>query len=252
MAKATGLGDNGYVGGYDLSSDIRDIAINGGPNALEVTAINKSAKERLGGERDGKIEFTTFFDTAVLLEHVALSPLPTADVVVTYCHGTTLGNDAACVVAKQVNYDGDRATDGQFTFKVSALANSFGVEWGKQATAGVRSDTTGTSGTSIDLGTAVAAAGFGLQAYLQVFSVTGTSCTVKLQGSSDNAVGDPFADITGGGFTAATPGGSPQAQRIATATNLTIERYLRVVTTGTFTQCSFAVVVVPNLFVPVF
>lgn len=242
MPKQSGLGDNGYVGGYDLSSDIRDITVNGGPAALDVTAINKSAYERLGGERDGKIEFTTFFDTAALLEHVALSPLPTADVIVTYCHGTTLGNDAACCVAKQANYDGDRATDGQFTFKVSALANGFGVEWGKLLTAGPRTDTAATNGTAIDT---TASASFGFQAYLQVFAFSGTDVTVKLQDSADNS---SFTDLASGAFTQITSG-TPQGQRIAVGGTATVRRYIRAstVTSGGVTSVSFAVVLMKNV-----
>jgi hypothetical protein len=52
-------------------------------------------------------------------------------------------------------------------------------------TAAPRTDTTATNGTSYDFGTGSTA--FGLQAYLQVLSFTGTSCTIKLQESSDNA-----------------------------------------------------------------
>ena len=41
-------------------------------------------------------------------------------------------------------------------------------------------------------------------------------------------------------------GTTTQAERIATANNLTVERYLRVVTSGTFSSVSFAVVIVRN------
>jgi hypothetical protein len=81
-----------------------------------------------------------------------------------------------------------------------------------------------------------------LQAYLQVFSFTGTSVTVKIQESSDNAVGDAFADVVGGTFTAAT---GRTAERIATAA-INVERYLRVVTTGTFSSAVFAVTAIRN------
>jgi hypothetical protein len=49
--------------------------------------------------------------------------------------------------------------------------------------------------------------------------------------------------VTGGGFTAATGVG---AQRIQTARGQTVERYLRVVTTGTFSNAVFAVSVARN------
>jgi hypothetical protein len=81
-----------------------------------------------------------------------------------------------------------------------------------------------------------------LQAYLHVFSFAGTSVTVKLQESSDNGGGDAFADVTGGAFTAAT---GRTWQRIATGTQ-NVKRYLRVVTTGTFSSAVFAVMVAYN------
>src|SRR4249920_1025095 len=126
MAKTSGLGDNLYVGGYDLSGDIGAVDTISGPiNPLDVTAINGSAYGRIGGLRDGLIEFTSFFNTAAGQAHPRLSLLPTADTQLTYARGTTLNNPAACLVAKQVNYDPTRGTDGSFTFKVSAVGNAY-------------------------------------------------------------------------------------------------------------------------------
>src|SRR6266545_6925038 len=113
MAKQSGLSDNLYVDGYDLSGDIGAVdSIAGGPAALDVTAIDKSGHERLGGQRDGSLEFTSFFDDAALAEHAALKGLPTTDRVVSYFRGTLLGGQAACLVGKQINYDPSRNEDG--------------------------------------------------------------------------------------------------------------------------------------------
>lgn len=252
MSKTAGMGDNFYFGGYDLSGDTNSLGrIGGGPSPLDLTAINVSAFERLGGKRDGAIEFVSYFNPGVLAAHVALSPLPTANVIGTYCRGTTLGDHAAAQVSKQVNYDGNRPEDGSLTFAVQALANGYGLEWGVQLTAGKRTDAAATNGASVDLGTASPGA-FGLQAYLQVFSFTGTDVTVKIQESSDDGGGDPFADVVGGGFTQIT-GGAPLAQRIATAA-IDVERYLRVVTvtTGGFASLVFNVMVTRNATATVF
>lgn len=247
MAKQSGLGDRLFVAGFNLSGDIGSLGtIGGGPAPLEVTGIDKSAIERIGGVRDGTIEFSAWFNKATDRAHLRLSPLSTADQIVTYCRGTTLGNPAAAMVAKQINYDGDRGADGSFTLAVQALANGYGLEWGRQGTAGIRTDGSATNGSSID---DTASTAFGLQAYLHVFAFTGTSVTVKIQESSDDGAGDAWADVTGGGFTAAT---GVTSQRIATATNLTVERYLRVVTTGTFSDAQFAVCIVRNQTAPAF
>lgn len=246
--KQSGLGDNLYANGFDMSGDIGSIQrINGGPKPLVVTGINKSAFERIGGVRDGGINYNAFFNKAAAQAHARLSPLPTGDVIVTYCRGTTLGGPAACCVTKQVNYDGTRGNDGAFTFGVEQPSNGFGVEWGKQLTAGKQIDTSGGNGTGVDF--LVGSTTFGIQAYLQVFAFTGTDVTIKLQQSSDNGVGDAFADVTGGAFTLVT---GITAQRIATSAAQTVERYLRVVTSGTFTSVTFHVMVNRNDTTPEF
>lgn len=238
MAKQSGLGDNCYVGGFNLSGDIGSIqTIGGSIGTFDVTGIDKSAHERIGGQRDGSIEFTSFFDDAVGASHPVLSALPTTDVVVSYFRGTAIGSPAASMVSKQLNYDGTRSDSGEFTFKVSAQANGFGLEWGQQLTPGIRADSTATNGTSLDTGASLA---FGAQAYLHVFATTGTSVTVKLQDSADNS---SFADLSGAAFTAAT---GATAQRIAIGNTATVRRYLRATTTGTFTAATFSVVIVKN------
>ncbi|WP_405531499.1 hypothetical protein OG592_26985 [Streptomyces avidinii] len=242
MSKQSGLGDNLYIAGYDVSGDINSLsAIGGGPAALEVTGIDKLAFERIGGLRDGRIEFVSFFNPATDRAHDRLSALPTADELVTYCRGTVLGSPAANLIGKQIDYAPTRADDGALTFAVQAQANGYGLEWCTQLTAGMRTDGSATNGTGVDFGTG--STSFGLQAYLHVFAFTGTSVTVKLQESSDNGVGDAWADVTGGGFTAAT---GITSQRIETARGQTVERYLRAVTTGTFSNAVFAVSVCRN------
>jgi hypothetical protein len=245
MAKQTGLGDNLYVAGRDLSGDTGSIGtIGGGPTTLDLTDISQSAMDRLGGLRDGRLEFSAFFNDAAGRAHPTLSALPTTDVQVMYFRGTSLGGQAAAMVGKQVNYDPTRGSDGSLTIAVSAVSNSFGLEWGRSLTAGKRSDSSATNGTGVDFAQPLAGSStFGLQAYLQVFSFSGTSCTVTLQESSDNGSSDSFGAVTGGAFAAASAVG---AQRIATASGQTVERYLRAVTSGTFSECTFAVVVNRN------
>lgn len=235
MAKTSGLGNALFLTGNDLSGDITAIGnIGGGPSPLDVTAINKSAMERIGGLRDGRMEATSWWNPTGA--HPVLSALPTTDVQGMYCVGTTVGSPAANLVAKQVNYDGNRGQDGSFNFGVSLQGDGYGLEWGVLLTAGARTDTAATNGTSIDLTTVSTL--FGAQAHLQVFSFTGTDVTIKVQDSADNST---FADITGLTFTTVTS--APQAQRVATGSTATIRRYIRAVTTtsGGFTSCAFAV-----------
>lgn len=240
MAKSAALGCNLYVAGYELSGDISTFGARGGPALLDSTGIDRSANERLGGLRDGGIDFTAFFNPATTRAHPRLASLPTTDVIVSVGIGTTLGDHGVACTAKQANYDGKRGADGAFMFGVAAQSSATGVEWGLQGTAGIRTDTTATNGASIDNSAAFATTAFGLQAYLHVFAFTGTSVTAAVQDSADNSA---FAAVTGGAFTAAT---GITSQRIATSNTLTIRRYLRVVTTGTFSNAQFAVLLVRN------
>ncbi len=239
MAKQTGLGDNFYLDGWDLSGDTASLGnVGGGITTLDTTGIDKSAFERIAGLRDGRMEWVSHFNPAAGKQHDALSTLVLTSRIGMYCRGTALGSPAAGLVGKQLNYDPSRGNDGALTIAVSLQASDGEpLEWGRLATAGKRTDTSAGSGSSLDNG---AASTDGLVAYLQVFSFTGTSCTVTLQSSSDDGAGDAFAAVTGGAFVAATAQG---AQRIATATGQGVERYLRVTTTGTFTECTFAVLV---------
>jgi len=238
MAKGSGFGDQLFVAGYDLSGDVSTVSLGAPSGILDVTSINSAGgHERIYSHVDGAIDFATFFNDAAAAQHVVLKAKGSdADRITTYFHGSAIGNMAAGMVAKQVNYDGNRSSDGSLTFSVQALANAYGLDYGEMLTAGKRTDTTATTGASHNYGAATAN---GLIAYLQVFSVTGTSCTVKIQQSSDNGGGDAFADLIS--FTAAT--GITSERKTAAALDTAVEQYLRIVTTGTFTECTFAVMV---------
>lgn len=242
MAKQSGLGMNAYVGGYDLSGDIGALdRVSGTVGLLDVTPINASAHVRLQGQRDGQIDFTSYFDNAAGAEHPALSALPTADVQGMVMVPTlAVGGAAVALLAKQVNYDPTRATSGELTVKVSLQGNAYGMEWGTALTAGLRTDTGATNGTSWD---SAASASFGAQAYLQVTAFTGTDVTVKIQDSADNVT---FLDVASLAFAQTTA--AHTAQRISIANTATVRRYVRAVTvtTGGFTSVTFAVVIVKN------
>lgn len=239
MSKSGGMGDNFYVDGFDLSGDINSLSrIGGGPAVLDMTDITQSAYERAGANKDGEMNFLSYMNDSTGRANKVLRLLPTTDVQCYYARGTTLGNQAAVMIAKQVDYNPTRATDTMLTFQVQALANAFGLEWGTQVTAGKRQDTTATSpATGVDF---LASTSFGWQAYLQVFSFTGTSCTVTLQDSANNSA---FAGFTGSAFTAAT---GRTTQRLQGALGSTVRQYVRAITTGTFTECTFAVTFVKN------
>lgn len=232
--KSSGLGAALYVGGNVLSNDIQSISkLSGSQAVFDVTGIDKLAHERIGGQRTGEISMTAFWNSTGA--HIVFSALPTTDAVISYYDAGGIGFPAASMTAKQINYDPSRAVSGELLVAVDALSNGYGLEWGQQLTAQMRTDAAATNGASYDGG---AQSAFGLQAYLHVSAFTGTDVTIKLQDSADNS---SFADIAGAAFAQITT--APQAQRIATSNAATVRRYVRAVTvtTGGFTSVTFAV-----------
>lgn len=306
--KQTGLGDNFYIGGYDLSGDVASVdTISGGPALLDTTTLTQRGHSRLGGVRDGSMSFTSFFEVTptiatpgfpasntpvtnttgfpvkvtvtggtlsnILVNGVsvgvvagtynvpiggtiavvytvaptwnwfalgsiqnALANMPSADLVAFYLQGNGVGNPAACMVSKETNYNPTRDNTGNLTVKVDITANGFGVEWGRQMTAGLRTDNGPTTGAFFDLG---AGSTFGAQAYLQLVELVGTNIDVTIT----------HATTSGGSYTTLMDFGSQTAIggfRQATANTATVNEFIKIVSAGTFTQAIFAVVLVQN------
>jgi hypothetical protein len=147
VTKQSGLGMAGLVGGYDLSGDIMSFSkISGSKAVLDVTAINKSAHERITGLRDGAVDFTSAFDPSPGQSHPVLAALPRTDVHVMGCINLTVGGEAACLVAKQLDYNPNRQNTGMLDAAVSSQANGFGLEWAKLLTPGVYTATNALTG----------------------------------------------------------------------------------------------------------
>ena len=242
MSKQGGLGQKVFLDGYDLSGDHQSYTISGGRAPIEVTGVDKRAFERIFGRRDGQASAVTYFNPGTDRVHEVLSPLPVADRILTIADPDS--GQAWGLVAKQGSYDPSVATDGALTCQVAAQANGFGIEHGDLLTVAGSATRAGAGAESaVDFGVATA---FGAQAYLQVLAFTGTDATIAIQSSSDNGAGDAWANVPGLVFAATTA--AHTAQRVETARNATIERYLRVnvTTTGGFSAITFAVLVVKN------
>lgn len=245
MAKSAGLGDKLFVDGYDLSNDTASIeAMHCTIATQQVTGIDKSAIERIGLQRDGNIDFATFLNDATGKQYPVLKTLPATDRHAMYLRGQTLGNPAVCLVAKQMDFKATRPGDGSMGFNIPLLANAYGIEMdGLQYTAGIRTDTGATNGTSFDeLGAATA---FGWSAYLQVTAFSGTDCTISFEDSANNSA---FSAISGASFTQLAAGNpAPFVQRLqSSSATAAVRRYVRVITatTGGFSSVSFIAVLI--------
>jgi len=234
MAKKSGLGQQIFVNGYDLSGDISAIDSAGSPRELlDTTALNASAHERIVGLSDGNLSVSSWFNDSTEQEHEAFKGLPTTDRIVTWAFGSTRGDVAACLVAKQINYDGSRGTDGSLAFTIDTQAAAgVPLEWGNTLTAGKETHSSAAVSTSRDDG---ATTGYGLVGILSVTDLDSGTATVSIQQSADDVT---FATILS--FVAVAAAGAPTAQRLPLSG--AILRYLRVSTTGTFSNLDFCMV----------
>jgi hypothetical protein len=205
-----------------------------------VSAINQSAVERIGLRRDGALSISSFWNVAAGREHPVLSALPRTDVIVSFFQGSTVGNAAASINAKQLNYATALGEDGSLGVTVNASGSGYGLEWSGggtgdgMLTTGLQSYATGTvSGTSIDLGAASTL--FGAAGYLHCTVMPSGTATFAIQDSANDT---DFTDITGLVFTALT---GPGSERKQTAAGATIRRYVRLQGTGVHGTASVAV-----------
>jgi hypothetical protein len=186
-----------------------------------------------------KVTYTgspTWVWTAVGTVHNALASLPTADVVSCYFRGATLQAPAAGITGRQINYDPSRDSSGNLTLAVELQSDAYGMEWGEQLTAGLRTDTAATTGAAV---TDAAGTAFGAQAYVQLTEFAGTSATITIS----------HCTTSGGSYTtlmATTAMTSIGAQRLAVSNTTTVNQYLKIATTGTFTLATFAVALMRN------
>lgn len=237
MAKKTGMGSSLWVDEYDISGDTQQInSMSANMGLLDITGINSSAVERITGLQSGAVDFSVFFNDASNAAHDALSPLPTTDTIVSFGQGSSVGDAALSIVAKQVGYDPTRGADGSLTFDVSAQSNhaTYGYLWGLLGTPGLDAATTTESQSSIDHG---ASSSNGLYAFLHVTAFSGTNATIAVMESSDNGASDAFEAVAT--FTSVTGVG-------AEAINVSgsVERYLRAeVTVDNFTSMTYGVVI---------
>lgn len=240
MAKQSGLGDQLLIGGVDIGADTSAIGSLATPRAtLDSTGITQSANERLFGKGDGTAEFTTYFNDAAGGTFEKLKALPTSNQVITYLRGQGIGSAALCMVGLQLNHDGTRGDEGDFTFQVAVNSTGgFGVDWCDQLTTGKQTFASAANGTGYDTAASVS---FGFQAYAQVISLGSGTPTLKIQDSADNAT---FADLADGSFGVVTAGSAARIQ--SSSATATVRRYLRVATTGTFTNLVCVVAINKN------
>ena len=233
MAKVNGLGVRLYAAGYDLSGDVNVVdSIGYTQQLLDVTTLDLAARARIAGMSDSSLTVNGWFEAAS--DHAAYTSntgkLPTADQIVFTQMGTALGDPFCGMTAKEATYVVNRAP-GSALATTATYSSTAGeqAEWGVTLTASKTTNASAASGTGVDN---AASSANGCVAYLEAMSLVSGTCVVKVQHSTDNST---WADLIT--FTSVTTAGVPFAQR-STASG-TINRYLRVNTSGTFSTIVF-------------
>jgi len=237
MAKESGLNVRLYVSGYDLSGDANSLGAVGYSNELyEVTTLDSSATARLLGKVDGTLTVNGFFDNASGKIHAVLSgnsgKIPTADVNVLVPLSSAAGDPCYGLVAKEAEYNTDRSDTGPVTVYSSFASNGFGPEFGEMMTAHDDTHASAGSGTVVDSGAASSNGGTG---FLQVFSLASGSVVTKIQECATS--GGSYTDLVT--FSTVAAAAAPTSERLVMTG--TVQQYLKVTTTGTFSNAAIAV-----------
>ncbi len=230
MAKINGLGVRIYANGYDLNTDVNALSGIGTNQALlDVTNLSVSATERMIGLRDSTLSVNGWFDNAAGYSHDAFNSIA-GDSEVIMTMGTSRGDPACGMVADQSTYNVDRTQGTAIATTVEfQTSDGKGLNWGVVLTDGPeQTDSSATNSASVDN---AGSTSDGAIALISVESIGSGTATVKVQDSSDDAA---WADLIS--FTAVTA----RTSEAVSATG-TVDRYLRVQTTGTFTDLVFVV-----------
>lgn len=234
MAKNHAIGGLLLVDGYDLSGDTQTMSAQVVQALMDITGINAAARERLAGLRDGSMSLASYFNDATDQAHDRYKSLPTTAMSLLFATGSTLGTSRyAAISALQTGYDANRGADGSLMFNVQGQGAQYGIDMGELLTAGKRTDTSATNGTSVDYS---ASTSFGWVMWYHLLAFSGTSVTIKIQDSADNSTFADLSEATSGALTAIGAGRVQAASATATA-----RRYQRVATSGTFSNAVFVV-----------
>jgi hypothetical protein len=238
MAKVNGLNVRLYVEGYDLSGDANALNGLGYTNELlDVTTLDVSAKKRIVGMVDGEISVDAFFDPATSRQHAVWSSnsgkLPTADQEVLVPMGSAVGDPCVGLVSKQGTYSTTRSPGSAISASARyTTSDGSGLDFGEMLTAHDDTHSSAGSGTVVDSGASSSNGGAG---YLQILSLASGSVTVNLQESTSSS-GSYSNFMT---FSTVAAAAAPSAERLTMEG--TVQRYIKVTTTGTFSDAVIAV-----------
>ena len=234
MAKESGLNVRLYVEGKDMSGSANALSGAGYSQAmLETTPLNTSAATRITGLADGTLSVNGYFDTSDDAPWAEDSgKLPSSDAVVLVALSSAVGDPSVGMNAKEGEFNVSRSSGSAISITSSFSGNGMGGEFGEMLTAHDDTHSSAGSGTVVDSGASSSSGGAG---YVQVISLGSGSVVVNLQESTSS--GGSYSNFMT--FSTVAAAAAPSAERVTMEG--TVQRYIKVVTTGTFSNAKIAV-----------
>lgn len=235
MAKTGSLNVRWYVEGYDLSGDANSLSGVGYSNTLlEVPTLDSPAMKRVLGPVAGNVTMDAWFDSAAGNVHAVMTSdsgeVPTTDQEVLIPLNSAVGDPSMHFVGKIADYtvNSGSESDAMSVNCSYETTGGYALFFGDMLTSHQDTHSSASDGTAVDNSASSANGG---NSILQVFSLASGTATVKVQHSTNNST---WADLIT--FTAAT-GVTSEIKEVSG----TVNRYLRVNSSGTFSNLVLAV-----------
>ena len=198
MAKKSGLAQEFYIDGFDMSGDIGSIGtMSARMSPLEVPVLNKSGMVRIGGIKDGEISFNAWFNDASEASHDAVKGLPTADSIVLAVFGGAVDDAAFGLVSKRTGYEQVRRADGSLELTITCLATGgLSLEDMVMLSPGLVTHSSAGSNSSKNDGASTAD---GLAAILQIVDIDSGTPTVVIEDSPNDSTWATLISFAAGG-----------------------------------------------------
>lgn len=230
MAFAHGKGASVLVDEFDLSAFLSSYDGAATADTAEVTCFGNASKAYVAGLKDATISLSGFFDGSTGAVDEVLQAALGGSALISLCPAGagTIGNRCSLADCISTSYSVSAPVGDAVTVSAEAQVSGGMLPGVVLASLVARTATGNTS--AVDNGASTPG---GAKAFLHVTAFSGTNVTVKVQESADNST---WADLIA--FTQATGVTSQSATGAGT-----VDRYLRVNITGTFTSVTFAVTV---------
>jgi hypothetical protein len=232
VGKLSAARTRAYLDEFDVSGSINSVDLGLKQTIIPVTCFSDPGPKKVIGNYDHDFKFTGFGDFVndAFDEQVAVNFRTDEDHYLSTVFGTTEGS---------VGYDDlvrtmDEVRSGQVDGAQLLNLNGAGSGGRARATLLRVGSVTAGNGTGRNLGISTSPVVF--RVIFRLLSFTGTSITMVVEQSSDDAAGDPYAAVTG-----LTSGALSAAGVVVVTTTATLEAWKRVVCSGTFSAASVVV-----------